>query len=68
MLIICIIDVEEERDVAVIDITNYFIQIKIDNKKDMAIIKIHEILVEMILYMTPDVYGPYVTTYRKGIK
>ena len=68
MLIICIIDVEEERVVAVIDITNDFIQIKIDNKKDMEIIKIHGILVEMILYIAPDIYGPYVTTDRKGIK
>ena len=33
----------------------------------MVIIKIHGTLVDMILYIAPDVYGPYVTTDRKGI-
>ena len=34
----------------------------------MVIIKINEILVDMLLYILPDFYGPYVTMYRKGIK
>ena len=34
----------------------------------MAIIRIRGILVDMLLDITPDVYGPYVTTDRKGIK
>ena len=33
----------------------------------MAIIKIREILVDMLLYIAPGVYGTYVTTDRKGI-
>ena len=33
----------------------------------MAIIKIRGILVNMLLDIDPDVYGPYVTTDRKGI-
>ena len=34
----------------------------------MTIIKIHKILVDMILGITPVLYGPYVTTDKKIIK
>jgi hypothetical protein len=34
----CIIDAEEGRDVAVIDIPNAFIQTRVEDKKDMAFI------------------------------
>ena len=34
----------------------------------MAIIKIRRILVDIILDITPYVYGPYVTTEKKVIK
>ena len=34
----------------------------------MAIINIRGILADMLLKIAPYVYGPYVTTYRKGIK
>ena len=39
----CIIDAEEGRDVAVIDIPNAFIQTRVEDEKDMAIIKIRGI-------------------------
>ena len=34
----------------------------------MAIVKIHRILVDMLLYITPGFYIKCVTTDRKGIK
>ena len=34
----------------------------------MAIINIHNILVDMLPYIAPDVFGPYVTIDLKGIK
>ena len=34
----------------------------------MDIIKIRGILVDMLLDITPDVYGRYITKDRKGIK
>ena len=40
VLLTCIIDTEEDRDVAVINIPNAFIQTRIEDEKDMAIIKI----------------------------
>ena len=33
----------------------------------MAIINICKILVDILLEISPDVYGPYVTTDKKGI-
>ena len=33
----------------------------------MAIIKIRDILVDMILYVATDVYGPYITKKSTGI-
>ena len=67
LLLICIIDAKEERGVALIDIPNYFIQTQINSEKYMAIIKIRGILVDMLLDIDPDVYGPHVTTDRKAI-
>jgi hypothetical protein len=40
VLLTCIVDAEEEREVAVIDIPNAFIQTRIESEKDIAIIKI----------------------------
>jgi hypothetical protein len=40
VLVSCIIDAEEERDVAVVDIPNAFVQTQVKNEKDMAFIKI----------------------------
>ena len=68
MLLSCIIYAKEESDVAVIDIPNDFIQTQIDHKKDMAIINIRRIWVDMLLDISPDVYGLFVNTDRKGIK
>ena len=53
---------------AIIDIPNAFIQTRIENEKDMAILRIRGVLVDMLLKIAPDVYGPYVTIDKKGIK
>ena len=68
VLLTCIVDAEEERDVVTIDIPNAFIQTTIEDEKDMVIIKIKGTLVDMLVEIAPDFYGPYVTTDRKGIK
>ena len=68
VLLSCIIDALEGRDVAVIDIPNAFIQTRVENEKDMVYIRIRGILVDMLLKIAPDVYGPYVTTDKKGVK
>ena len=68
VLLTCIIDATEERDVAVIDIPNAFIQTRIENKKDQAIIKMRGVLVDILVQIAPDTYKPFVTKDKKGNK
>jgi hypothetical protein len=68
VLLSCIIDAEEERDVAVIDIPNAFIQTRVEDPKDMAIIRLRGVLVDMLLEVAPGVYDKYVTLDAKGNK
>jgi hypothetical protein len=67
VLLTCIIDADEERDVAVIDIPNVFIQTRIEDEDDLAIIKIRGILVDMLLEIAPDIYKDFVTTDFKQL-
>jgi hypothetical protein len=68
VILTCIIDAEEERDTAVIDIPNAFIQTQVEKESDMVIIQITGILVEMLLDIAHDFYHPFVTTDKKGNK
>jgi hypothetical protein len=68
VLLSCIIDAEEDRDVAVIDIPNAFIQTRIEDEKDMAIIKLRGVLVDILVEIAPDVYKSYASTDKKGIR
>jgi hypothetical protein len=65
---LCIIDAEEGRDVALIDIPNAFIRTRVEDEKDMAIIKIRGVLVDILVEIAPDVYKPYATTDKKGVR
>jgi hypothetical protein len=68
VLLSCIIDVEEGRDVAVVDIPNSFVQTRVENEKDMAFIKIRGVLVDILVEIAPDVYKSYVSRNKKGMK
>jgi hypothetical protein len=63
----CIVDAEEGRDVAVIDIPNAFVQTRVEDEKDMAFIKIRGVLVDILVEIAPDVYRSYVTKDKKGV-
>jgi hypothetical protein len=54
VLLSCIIDAEEHRDVAVVDIPNAFVQTRVENEKDMAFIKIRGILVDILVEISPE--------------
>jgi hypothetical protein len=41
---------------------------QVEDKEDMAIIKIHGVLVDILIQIAPDVYKSYVTTDKKGMK
>jgi hypothetical protein len=49
VILSCIIDAEEHRDVSVVDIPNAFVQTRVENDKDMAFIKIRGILVDILV-------------------
>ena len=68
VLLSCIIDAEEGRDVAVVDIPNAFVQTAVEDKKDMAIIRLRGDLVDILVSIAPDVYKKFVMTDRKGSK
>jgi hypothetical protein len=68
ILLSCIINAKEGRDVAVIDIPNAFIQTRVEDEGDMAIIKIRGVLVDILVQIAPDAYKSYVTTDKKGTK
>jgi hypothetical protein len=53
VLLTCIIDAEEGRDVAVINIPNAFIQTRIEDEKDMATIKLRGVLVDILVALAP---------------
>jgi hypothetical protein len=63
-----IIYATEGRDVAIVDIPNAFIQRRVENEKDMAFIKIKGVLVDILVEISPDVYKPYVSRDKKGVK
>ena len=68
MLLSCIIDAEEEREVYIIDTPNAFIQTQVDNKNEMAVIKIIGVLVDLIPDIDPQFYGNVVTKDKKSEK
>ena len=41
---------------------------RVEDKKDMAFIKIRGVLVDILVEITPDVYKSFVNTDKKGIK
>ena len=67
VLLTCVVDATEGRDVAVIDIPNAFIQTKA-GPKDRVIIRVRGILVDLLLETAQKVYESFVSTDKKGAK
>jgi hypothetical protein len=68
VLLSCIIDADEHRDVAVVDIPNAFVQTRLENKKYMAFLKIRGILVDILVEISPEAYRSYISQDKKGNK
>ena len=62
MILTSIVDAKEGRDVATVDIPNAFAQTVItDSHKDYQVIaRLRGKLVEILVDISPEVYGPYV--------
>ena len=68
MLLSCVIDAQEHQDVATINIPNTFIQTCVDKIKDMATIIMKGALVDVLVEISPDIYGLYFSNDKKGVK
>jgi hypothetical protein len=68
VLLTSIVDADERRDVAVIDIANAFITTRAEDEKDRVIIRIRGVVVDWLVNAAPGVYDPFVTTDKKGNK
>jgi hypothetical protein len=67
VLLTCAIDAAERRDVAVADLPNAFIQTRVFGN-DRVIVRLRGEIVKVLLELAPNVYGPYVTIDKKGVK
>ena len=70
IMLTAVIDAYEERDVMTVDIPNAFIQTKMPETKageERVIMKITGVLVDMLVQLNPELYGPYVV-YENGRK
>jgi hypothetical protein len=66
VMLTCVIDAQEDRDVAVVDIPNAFVQTVV-SKEDAdhrVIVHIRGPLVDILVSIAPDVYGLYVSTTK----
>ncbi len=70
VVLTCIIDAQENRDVAVVDIPNTFVQTVVskEDAEHHVTVCIRGPLVDVLVLIAPDVYGPYVSTTKTGQK
>ncbi len=69
-MLTCVIDSQEERDVAVVDIPNAFVQTVVseEDAEHRVVVRIRGPLVDILVSIVPGVYKPYVSTTKTGQK
>ena len=60
------IDAAKGRNVAIVDIPNAFIQTKLEDETDMAIMIMHGWLAELLVQVAPEIYSKFVTINKSG--
>jgi hypothetical protein len=68
VILMSIVDADEERETAILDIPNAFIQTFVEDKTKRVIVRIRGLLVDILVKLAPEIYGPYVTVDKKGQK
>ena len=63
-----VMDAKEDRETAVIDVPNAFIQTVVEDKNKRVIVRIRGMLVDILVKIAPEVYKDYVTVDKKGHK
>ncbi len=69
-MLTCFTDAVKDRDIAVVDIPNAFAQTMVgeEDAEHHVIVCIRGLSVDILVLITPDVYGPYVSTNKSGQK
>jgi hypothetical protein len=67
-MLTCVIDALEERDVAVVDISNAFVQTVVEFEEHCAIVCIRGPLVDILVNLASHVYDPYILFNKSGQK
>ena len=70
VMLTCVIDAQEDRDVAVVNIPNAFVQTVVskEDAEHRVTVRIRGPLVDVLVLIALDVYGPYVSTTKTGQK
>jgi hypothetical protein len=70
VMLTCVIDAQEERDVAVVNLPNAFVQTVMseEDAEHRVVLRIRGPLVDILVSIAPDVYRPYVSTTKTGQK
>jgi hypothetical protein len=67
-MLTCLINALKDQDIAVIDIPNAFVQTAIKDGEHRVIVCIRGPLVDILVSIALDVYGPYMSTNKAGQK
>ena len=68
VMLTCVVEAHEGRDIVIVDIPNAFIQTRVKNKKHRVLIKVRGILAEILCDIAPEVYLPYLHEDKYGVK
>jgi hypothetical protein len=68
VLLTCVVDANKNRNVAIVDIPNAFVQTIVEDEKDKALIGSCGPLVDVLVSIAHNFYGLYVTVGKKGKK
>jgi hypothetical protein len=70
VMLTCVIDVQEDRDIAAVDTPNAFVQTVVDEEdtNHHVIVCIRGPLVDSLVSIGPDVYGSYVSMNESDLK
>jgi hypothetical protein len=67
-ILTCVINALDNQDIAIIDIPNAFVQTVVKDEEHRVIVRIRGPLVDILVSIAPDFYGPYVSTNKAGQK
>jgi hypothetical protein len=68
VMLTCVIDALKDQDIVVIDTPNPFVQTIIKDEQHCVVVRIRGPLVDILVSIAPNVYGPYVSTNMAGQK